>query len=128
MPFSGKIITEIPDRKVFRSLLESNPGLIILKFGANWCKPCEKIQPYVDEFFNTSPEHVLCATLDVDTSFELYSYFKYNKIVNGIPVLMSFYKGNTSGRPDNTVTGADLNRLHEFFKKCGNKAKELENA
>ena len=38
---SKDIITSIENRNDFFNLLEVNPGLIIIKFGATWCKPCK---------------------------------------------------------------------------------------
>jgi thiol-disulfide isomerase/thioredoxin len=125
MPYSDQIIESIPDRKTFMELLKSNPGIILVKFGATWCGPCKKVDPLVDGFFESSPSNVLCAKLDVDESFDLYSYFKYHKITNGIPVIMRFDKDNLSGRPDDSVTGSDLGNLREFFIRCGAKSREL---
>lgn len=125
MPFRNEIITEIETRQKFLQLLTVNPGLILLKLGAEWCGPCKKVDPYVEEFFRHSPENVMCAILDVDENFDLYAHFKAARITNGIPVVMCFDQGNTTGRPDDSVTGADLSKLNEFFKRCGTKAQQL---
>jgi thioredoxin-like negative regulator of GroEL len=125
MPYGNEIITEIDSRHKFLDLLKVNPGLILLKLGAEWCGPCKKVDPYVEEFFKHAPENVLCAILDVDENFDLYAHFKASRITNGIPVVMCFNQGNTSGRPDDSVTGADMGRLNEFFKRCGEKAQHL---
>ena len=37
-----EIITNIPNKEEFFKLLQNNPGLILLKFGATWCGPCQK--------------------------------------------------------------------------------------
>lgn len=44
------IITTIENRTVFLNLLKDNPGIIILKFGASWCKPCKLIETPVYNF------------------------------------------------------------------------------
>jgi thiol-disulfide isomerase/thioredoxin len=126
MPYNNEIITNIPDRATFLQLLTTNPGLILIKFGAEWCKPCQKINSDVEQFFNSSPNNVVCAMLDVDESFDLYSYFKYHKITNGIPVLMRFDKGNVTGRPNDTVTGTNQTELTQFYIRCGEKAREFQ--
>ena len=45
------IITKITDRKHFQELLESNPGVFIIKFGAEWCEPCKMIEKDIEEIF-----------------------------------------------------------------------------
>jgi thioredoxin 1 len=113
------IITYFENRNNFKSLLEKNPGLVILKMGAEWCGPCKKIKPVLDGFFASSPDNVICCDIDIDESFDLYAYFKSKKMVNGVPVILLYKKGNTSFVPDDSITGADPVELDKFFKRCG---------
>jgi hypothetical protein len=115
-----KVISEIANRDAFFHLLGHNPGLIILKLGASWCGPCHKIQHIVNAFFASSPDTVVCADIDVDESFDLYALLKSKKMVNGIPVILCYKKGNGTYIPDDTVTGADPTALDAFFKRCSN--------
>lgn len=112
------IISFFQSRHDFIRLLEKNQGLVIIKFGATWCGPCKRIKPVLDGFFLTSPDNVICCDVDVDESFDLYSYFKSKKMVNGIPVVLCYKKGNVSYIPDDSVTGSDPNELDKFFKRC----------
>jgi thiol-disulfide isomerase/thioredoxin len=113
------IVSYIQSRDHFFRLLEKNPGLVIIKLGATWCGPCKKIKPVVDAFFASSPENVICCEIDVDESFDFYSFLKSKKMVNGIPVMMCYKKGNTSFIPDDSVTGSSPDHLDAFFKRCG---------
>lgn len=122
---SKQVISEITDRQAFFHLLQHNPGLIIIKLGATWCGPCKLIEGSVHGFFASSPPEVICADIDVDKSFDFYSFLKSKKMVNGIPVLLCYKKGNTTYIPDDAITGADPHQLHLFFTRCG---KHLTNA
>ena len=113
------IVTYFQSREHFFRLLEKNPGLIIIKLGATWCGPCKRIKPVVDAFFASSPESVICCEIDVDESFDVYTYFKSKRMVNGVPVILCYKKGNTGYIPDDSVTGADPVALDAFFKRCG---------
>lgn len=113
------IICQFKSRHDFQRLLENNPGLIILKMGATWCGPCKKIKPVLDGFFASSPDNVVCCDIDVDECADLYSYFKSKKMVNGIPVILAYKKGNVSYIPDDSVTGSDPTQLDKFFRRCG---------
>lgn len=125
---SKEIISQFNKRDDFLKLLQVNPGLIIMKMGASWCKPCKVIAPIVDAFFLSSPKNVICADIDVDDSIDLYAYLKSKKMVNGIPVILCYVKGNTSFSPNDSVTGADPMQLDAFFKRCGNHLKKIEDA
>ena len=117
---SKEIISEIKNRHAFMTLLQHNQGLIIIKLGAEWCGPCKIIQPVVHGFFASSPPKVVCADIDIDKSFDFYSFLKSKKMVNGIPVLLCYKKGNVTYIPDDIVTGSDSQQLHQFFVRCGN--------
>lgn len=119
MSTSKEIISSFSNRDEFLQLLTVNPGLILIKYGASWCGPCKKIAPLIDAFFMTSPDTVICADIDVDESFDLYSFMKNKRMINGIPAIMCYKKGNTTYIPDDMITGADPNELHSFFKRCG---------
>lgn len=116
---SKEIISEIANRDAFFHLLKHNPGLIVLKLGAKWCPGCVHIEKSVHGFFASSPPEVICGDIDVDQSFDFYSFLKSKKMVNGIPVLLCFKKGNATYIPDDMVTGADPQQLHLFFARCG---------
>lgn len=120
---SKDIVTHIASRDVFMSLLERNPGLIIIKFGAKWCGPCKRIKQVVHGFFASSPENVLCCDIDVDECVDVYSFLKSKKMVNGIPVMLCYKKGNVSFIPDDSVIGADPVQLDAFFRRCGDHLK-----
>ena len=74
------IVSSFSSRQDFISLLEKNPGLVILKLGDTWCGPCKKIKPVVDAFYASSPDSVICCDVDVDESFDLYAYLKSKKM------------------------------------------------
>lgn len=97
--------------------------VIILKFGAEWCKPCKLIKDYCYKNFSELPEHVICIDLDIDETIEIYGSFKSKKMINGVPTLLAFF-GNERRDfwyvPDCSVSGTDENELNIFFKKIKN--------
>lgn len=112
------VISHFNSRNDFLRLLQNNPGLVILKLGATWCGPCKRIKPVLDGFFASSPDNVICCDIDVDECSDLYTYFKSKKMVNGIPAILLYKKGNTSYIPDDSITGADAGELDKFFRRC----------
>ena len=116
---SKQVISEIANRDAFLTLLQHNTGIIVIKLGAEWCGPCKTIKPAIHGFFASSPPEVICADIDVDRSFDFYSFLKSKKMVNGIPALLCYKKGNSTYIPDDMITGADPNQLHQFIMRCG---------
>jgi thioredoxin 1 len=114
-----QIISSFSNRDEFLQLLTVNPGLIIIKFGATWCGPCKRIAPLIEGFFLTSPDNVICADIDVDESFDLFSFLKSKRMIDGIPAIFCYKRGTTSWIPDDSVVGADPVELDAFFKRCG---------
>tara|TARA_B110000285_G_scaffold68717_1_gene78989 strand:+ start:4726 stop:5076 length:351 start_codon:yes stop_codon:yes gene_type:complete len=108
---------ELKTRKDFMQLLQQNPGLIFIKLGAKWCKPCAIIADVVHDVFAKMPAHILTFDLDVDVSSDLFAFLKTKKMVQGIPTILCYHTGNISYIPDDSVSGTDLNQIHDFFKQ-----------
>jgi thiol:disulfide interchange protein len=112
------IITNLRNRQEFANLLQANPGLVIIKFGADWCGPCKMIEQDVMAGFNSMPDNVQCVMVDIDVSVDLYAFLKMKKMVNGVPAILCYKKGNTSFVPDEGVGGADKIKVRQFFQNC----------
>ncbi len=112
---SGQVIEEIEDKSEFLNILKKNPGIVVIKFGAEWCAPCKKIHDYLHEWFEKMPASVVCYDLDVDDNFEIYAYLKTKKQVSSIPVILAWKKGNTMVGADYSVVGSDKENIDTFF-------------
>ena len=117
-----QILTEIRNVAHFAEILKTNPGIIIIKFGAEWCGPCKQIERLVFDSFSRMPNNVQCFIIDVDICFDIYSFLKTKKMLNGIPALLCYYKENINYIPDDSVIGANVPQLNMFFQRCYNKS------
>lgn len=127
MTSSLPILTELPNKIVFHSALNSNPGIIIIKFGAEWCGPCKKIEEHVKILMNSMPSNVQSYIIDIDDSIEVYSFLKTKKMVKAIPSILAYYKNEeTTYIPDDIVIGADAVAINEFFERSFVKANSIE--
>lgn len=108
-------IHTIPNKDTLLSILKENTGILVLKFGATWCKPCKQIEEYINYKFSEVGENVLCGSIDIDKNFEVYAFLKKKKVVQSIPTIVRYDCGNITFIPDDVITGTDIAKLDMFF-------------
>jgi thiol-disulfide isomerase/thioredoxin len=117
-------ITTLPTVQAFSDLLQTNSGLVILKFGAVWCGPCKRIEPLVNQWAEAISgnaalsSRVTIGMLDVDENVEVYAFLKSKRRINGIPAILCWYKGNVNYIPDDMTAGSDVDQTNAFFQRC----------
>lgn len=125
-------VFELPEecsREEFKDIMLQNSGIMILKFGADWCGPCQKIKPVVEECLNdlethnndsTTPKTLFFSEIIVDDYFDIYSLFKTKKMVQGIPHMLCYVGSKNTERThyyvaDYSVSGANTDDVKAFF-------------
>ena len=112
------VYTELADREAFQEVLDNNEGIVILKFGADWCSPCKLIAPFIKSMMEKLPESFTVYDLDVDENFEIYAYLKSKKMVTGIPAMLAYYKENKTFASNPSISGANEEAYKTFFTAC----------
>jgi thiol-disulfide isomerase/thioredoxin len=120
---------EIDDFKELRKSIGNK--VLIVKFSAEWCKPCQKIKNFVHEQFVKMPENVVVVDIDIDETMDLYMAFRNKKMLNGVPSILAFYgdvvRDNTHWYvTDASISGSDESSVGLFFDECAQKAKTLQ--
>ena len=113
-----ELLSDIKNREEYLNVIRVNPGLIFVKFGADWCNPCKVIESDVVDQFNKMPDTVQCYMIDIDKNLDVYAFLKTKKMVSGIPAILCYQKGNNSYIPDEIHMWSDKNKLSAFFKRC----------
>ena len=117
IPVLPNVITRLTKEDFFEHL-KTNRTAFIIKFGAEWCAPCKKIDPLVYEWMSKMPEEIKCAIIDIDDNFELYAFLKSKKMANSIPTILCYYFGNEGWVADDFVIGANETEVKLFFQRC----------
>jgi len=112
------LINNIESVNDFNNLLSNNKGLIIIKLTAKWCNPCKIIEPNVKTLFENMPNNVQCITIDIDNSIDVYSFLKKKRVINGVPAILCYLKGNISFIPDDVVIGASIDKISDLNDRC----------
>lgn len=125
-----EIILETREDLAF--FLKNTPyDFVVLKFYADWCKPCKKITPFVRQLLEDKARmfetrgvknKFIFVSVDVDECFDLYAFMKKQKMINGIPALFLYskkiYKKNEEKQmyiPQASISGTDENEIKKVL-------------
>ena len=108
---SKTIISTFSSRHEFLALLKNNnPGLVVMKLGAEWCGPCKMAAPVLEELAGEYKDKVVVGKLDVDQNQETASKLG----VMSIPTIIMFKDGK---EVDRKVGFAGKAGYEEMIKK-----------
>jgi thioredoxin 1 len=79
--------------------------LLLLKFGAQWCKPCKMIAPVAERIVKTNQERIMGFEVDVDVVKETLTQFQVSKL----PTFILIQNGNVHS----TWTGSSSQELED---------------
>lgn len=91
---AGKAVT---DASFVSDVLQSDKPVLV-DFWADWCMPCKKVDPLLNEIANEMGDKVQIVSLNIDENPETTRAYR----VMSVPTL-TIFKG---GEPVNSVTGA----------------------
>ena len=121
MASTRQIITAMTPTDFQQLQTNAKNSLIVVKFGAEWCKPCKYIKPLCEQWSATCPPHIIYADIDIDESMDLYMAFKNKKMVRGVPTILAFNTALARDKwyiPDFSVEGGDIEAVKTFFNEC----------
>ena len=119
-------ITDISldDFKAALENLEPNK-IIILRFTAEWCGPCKRIDPICTAYFEQCSPDIQPIVVDVDETIDLYMIYKRYKMLNGLPAIFAYYGNERQDQdpsrwyvPNDSVNTGDNTQVMEFFNRC----------
>ena len=115
-----------------KSIDKDGDKVIVLKFTATWCRPCQTIKQLTEECFANLPKNVIIAEVDVDDNMDLYMFMKKKRVVSGIPAILVWFPtpsrdSNHWYMPNDSVSGSNKPDIFELFKRCNTKASSISN-
>ena len=98
--------------------------VIVIKFGAEWCGPCNRIKPYCHNVFKKSSNKVICFDINIDEeeNIELYQAYKQKKMIKTIPAIFAYSQNKERNYqhwwiPDFSVNTSNIQELDIFFNR-----------
>ena len=89
---------------------ETKDGVVLVDFWAEWCGPCRRLAPTVDELANDYNGRVVVAKMNVDENPSTPMRFS----IRGIPTLLLFKRGQLV---EQVVGLADKDALKKLLDK-----------
>lgn len=111
-------IYDITTMEEFKTILENNPRMVLIKFSASWCSPCKKVEKHVIEWFNKMPDNIQTVIVDIDNCIDVYGFLKTKKMLVGIPTILMYKKNNIGYIFDDSVSGSNPTEYDLFFTRC----------
>jgi thiol-disulfide isomerase/thioredoxin len=109
----GPLIREVDSEERWNALLQQ-PGTVLLvcKFTAPWCKPCQAIQPVYEELAAENRQVVFC-TVNVDEADE-----EILEAVSGVAVLPTFVVMDSSHRVLQKYSGSNETKVRDLIQQA----------
>jgi len=96
-------VITITNEEQFADVLESKDTLVVVKFSADWCRPCKQIQPVFEQLAAENPS-ARFLHINIDET-----NIKESETVTGLPTFR-FYRDKTML---DEFTGANVSALRD---------------
>ena len=102
--------------------VEENGKVLVIKFSATWCNPCQRCKPLCEEWFSKMPENVILEELDIDDQIDIYATLKSRRMISGIPAILAWYPESDHDHdpwyvPDDIVNDSAAPVINQFFER-----------
>lgn len=94
-------MTEIESSQLEAMIRDTRDALLVVKFGAPWCRPCEMVQPQFAAYEEECKSHgssIRCVSVNID---ELDDPELYN--IQLIPMFVVWFQGRELKRTNSSV-------------------------
>lgn len=78
----------------------------ILHFSADWCRPCDKLKPIIEQYILENSD-VKYTVIDVDTKFDI----AHEWAVRSVPTLILLVDGDMRARHTGVLSYGELDRF-----------------
>lgn len=96
-------LIKITDQSLDKILKENK--YVVVKFGANWCNPCNMLKSVMEELANDYCTEIIIGDVDIEQNPELTSRYK----IKSIPLILFFKDNNIMDKHMGAVPKSYLN-------------------
>lgn len=91
--------------------------IYIVKFTADWCKPCQRIKHVCLEWQQALGDAVVFVEINIDNEIDIYSFFKRKRVIRGIPAILAWKSHDAANDfwPQDSVCSGSAADVISFF-------------
>lgn len=108
------------EKEMFIDYLQKKDNGLIVKFTADWCGPCKRSKPFIEENLRKLDNNIKYLEIDVDESLEVYGFLKAKRMVTTIPCLLYYKKDTREIWPEHIISSSSKSDIDRFFEYCRN--------
>jgi thioredoxin len=103
----GDVVKDTTTAGFAKDVIEgSKQALVLVDFWAEWCAPCRRLAPIVDQIADQYADRLTVAKMDIDKHSQTPAQF----MIRGIPTLLLFKDGKVVDTIVGLVDKNDLSR------------------
>ncbi len=95
------------DEATFKKIMKQGEKPVVLEFWADWCGPCQTLDPVLRQLDREYGEQVLIGKVNVDEEVTLATLFR----VRSIPTILFFKNGEQVDQVVGLITKRGLRRM-----------------
>lgn len=113
-PVSTKIIDNDYGMTVeeFQKKIAVSKKTVLVYFHADWCMPCVKLKPSINELENETREHCEVIKIDTDANPKIAEFFE----INSLPMFIIYKNGKKSWENVGLLTKDQVKAKVELYK------------
>jgi len=97
----------------FQKKINGTDKVVLVYFNADWCIPCVKLKPSIEQIKTEEKDGVLVMDLDVDKNPALGLHFE----INTLPLFIIYKNGKKMWENNTALTKADLVKKLGIYKE-----------
>jgi thioredoxin 1 len=115
--FSTALLCQDQDLSVddFNKKINIKDRIVLVYFNADWCVPCVKLKPSIEQITAEQKQGVMVLDLDVDKNPAIATHFE----INTLPLFIIYKDGKKMWENNTALSKAEIVRKLDLYKPKG---------
>ena len=92
--------------------VDNKEKIVLVYFSADWCVPCVKLKPTIEQLATEEKDHAELINIDVDNNPKIALHFE----INTLPLFYIYKKGKKVWENNTSMSKADLQKKIRMYE------------